>query len=398
MNFISSILLCIVFIPSAYWLILAIAAIRPQRKPEVVEFEAHNRFAIVVPAHNEENVIEKTVSKLLEQSYPRELFSVFVVADYCTDSTTQMAKKKGAIVLERNSGPRTGKGSALSWAFGQISAIEQFDAMVIFDADTKVDANFLRIVDARLIKGDQVIQGQHIISNPNSGWFPALTWAMFLIDNRFQNLGRSNLGWSAKHMGDSICFRTEILRKLGWGEGLTEDYNLRQRLILEGVRIVYEPNAIGYGEAVLSWKTARTQRARWLRGVKDANQQSVRQLFFAALRQKDGVLLDGFLQAVVPSYSTLTLFSAFLLFLHILIHVFIQPVFDLSLLLCWSGLVGLLAVYPLLGLALERAPLRAYIAIMLGPLFILWRTWLTLSIRFRNKNIIWVRTNHQGSQ
>jgi cellulose synthase/poly-beta-1,6-N-acetylglucosamine synthase-like glycosyltransferase len=397
MKLISIILLCIAFIPSAYWFMLAIAAIRPQRKPEIGKFEPRNRFAIVIPAHNEENVIAKTVSQLLEQSYPRELFRVFVVADFCTDETTHRAGKAGATVLERNSGPRTGKGGALSWAFGQISAIEGYDALVIFDSDTKVDPNFLRIMDARLVKGDQVIQGQHVISNPNAGWFPALTWAMFLIDNRFQNSGRTNLGWSAKHMGDSICFRTEILRKLGWGEGLTEDYHLRQRLILEGLRIVYEPNAIGYGEAVLSWKAARTQRARWLRGVKDANKQSVRPLFFAAIRQKSGVLLDGFLQSIVPSYSTLTLISAFLLFLQILIHIFILPVFDLSLFICWSGLVGLLAVYPLLGLALERAPLRAYIAILLGPVFIIWRTWLSISLRLRNKQMVWVRTDHRGS-
>ena len=65
-----------------------------------------------------------------------------------------------------------------------------------------------------------MIHGQHIIRNPNQSWFPALTWAMFLIDDRFQNLDRSNLGWSAKNMRDSICFRVDVLRQLGWGEGL----------------------------------------------------------------------------------------------------------------------------------------------------------------------------------
>ena len=92
-------------------------------------------------------------------------------------------------------------------------------------------------MDSRLAQGAQVVQGQHVIRNPDDGWFPALTWAMFLIDNRIQNLGRSNLGWSAKNMGDSICFRADVLRRLGWGEGLTEDYQLRQRLLLAGIAI-----------------------------------------------------------------------------------------------------------------------------------------------------------------
>ena len=89
---------------------------------------------------------------------------------------------------------------------------------------------------------------------------------MFLVDNRFQNLGRSNLGWSAKHMGDSICFHVSVLRRYGWGRGLTEDYNLRQQLLLGGIRITYEPEALGQGEATQTWRQARVQRARWLRG------------------------------------------------------------------------------------------------------------------------------------
>ena len=96
---------------------------------------------------------------------------------------------------------------------------------------------------------------------------------MFLIDNRFQNLGRSNLGWSAKNMGDSICFRVDVLLQLGWGEGLTEDYHLRHKLLLNGIRIAYEPAAIGYGEAPITWSRARAQRARWLRGTHDTSQQ-----------------------------------------------------------------------------------------------------------------------------
>jgi cellulose synthase/poly-beta-1,6-N-acetylglucosamine synthase-like glycosyltransferase len=155
-------------------------------------------------------------------------------------------------VHERDEGPRFGKGAALSWLFQKILKEEQCDAVVIFDADSRVDPEFLQVMERRLVQGDQVIQGQHIIRNPNHGWYPALTWAMFLIDNRFQNLGRSNLGWSAKNMGDSICFRADILRKLGWGEGLTEDYHLRFLLLLKGIRIVYEPAAIGYGEAPLT--------------------------------------------------------------------------------------------------------------------------------------------------
>jgi hypothetical protein len=54
----------------------------------------------------------------------------------------------------------------------------------------------------------------------------------------------------------------------------------------------------------------------------------------------------------------------------------------------------MLLVYPLVGLALERAPIKAYLAILLGPYFIVWRTWLAFITRFGGKKVTWIRTEH----
>jgi cellulose synthase/poly-beta-1,6-N-acetylglucosamine synthase-like glycosyltransferase len=296
-------------------------------------------------------------------------------------------------VHERNEGPRTGKGAALSWLFQRVLD-NRCDAVVIFDSDTQVDGDFLRVMDARLSQGDRVVQGQHIISNPETAWFPALTWAMFLIDNRFQNLGRSNLGWSAKNMGDSICFRADVLRKIGWGEGLTEDYQLRQRLLLEGIKIAYEPAAIGYGEAPQTWAQARAQRARWLRGTRDASQQFARRLLVEGLTRRNAALVEGAIQAHFPSYSTLTIMSIGVLLIKALANQLHGSVFAWSVVMAWAVVAGILFIYPLLGLALEKAPARAYWAILSGPFFIVWRTWLALTARFGGKQVVWIRTAH----
>jgi cellulose synthase/poly-beta-1,6-N-acetylglucosamine synthase-like glycosyltransferase len=249
-------------------------------------------------------------------------------------------------------------------------------------------------MDAHLAQGAQVIQGQHIIRNPQSGWFPALTWAMFLIDNRIQNLGRSNLGWSAKNMGDSICFRADILRRLGWGEGLTEDFQLRQRLLLAGIKISYEPLAKGYGEAPLTWAQARAQRARWLRGVQIASRQLAHQLLTAAIQRRDMSLLDGALQAYLPSFSTLTVIGVAAILSQFLLNRLVGPVIPSTLMHAWIGVCVALFIYPLFGLALERAPANAYFVILTGPLFILWRTVLAITSRFSRKPAVWVRTSH----
>ena len=381
----------IVLLEVGYLFLLAMASTR--RPSAVVKREPLTRFAIVIPAHDEASVIAATVNRLHSLDYPAELFAIHIVADHCSDETATLARQAGAIVHERDSGPRSGKGAALAWLFERILT-GPYDAVVVFDSDTQVDSNFLRVMDARLAQGAQVVQGQHIIRNPESGWFPALTWAMFLIDNRIQNLGRSNLGWSAKNMGDSICFRADILRRLGWGEGLTEDYQLRQRLLLAGIKISYEPQAKGYGEAPRTWAQARAQRARWLRGTRMASRQLARQLLLTAIRRRDLTMLDGALQAYLPSYSTLTVVGIAALVIQLLLNRLVGPVIPPTLIYTWIGVCVALFVYPLFGLVLERAPARAYFVILTGPIFVLWRTVLAIRSRYSRQPVVWIRTTH----
>ena len=60
----------------------------------------------------------------------------------------------------------------------------------------------------------------------------------------------------------------------------------------------------------------------------------------------------------------------------------------------WVIVAVLLFIYPFIGLVLEKAPLRAYLAILSGPFFIVWRTWLALKARYGHKPVIWIRTAH----
>jgi 1,2-diacylglycerol 3-beta-glucosyltransferase len=391
-SIVSLLALCAVSVAFGYWLLLAVASLRPAERLRPLGRPRHT-FAIAIPAHDEENVIGATVERFCSLDYPADMFAVHVVADHCSDGTAHAVRKAGGTAHERNDGPRTGKGAALSWLFERILK-DEYDAVVVFDADTQVDADFLRVMDARLSSGARVVQGQHVISNPGDGWFPALAWSMFLVDNRYQNLGRANLHWSAKHMGDSICFRADVLRSIGWGEGLTDDFWLRQRLLLAGIHIEYEPAGIGRGEAPPTWRRAWTQRARWLQGTRAAKQAFGWSLLKEGLRRQDGSLLDGVLQARCPSYSTLTLITISALVSQALVNVLYGPTFAVSIIMAWVVLAGLLALYPFGALILESAPPKAYLAILLGPLFITWRACLAMSVRLKRRDGIWIRTLH----
>lgn len=381
-------------IAAGYYWLLALASTRKTSKKKsdlsLNSRGSHYRFAIVIPAHNEADIIEQTLVQLKALNYPRELYTIFVVADFCTDQTAEIAKRQGATCLERVEGDRGGKGDALRWALKQILTLQpSYDVIVVFDADTLVDPYFLFYMNARLQMGAQVIQGQHKISNPQAGVFPALTYAMMVVDNRFQNQGRENLGFCVKNMGDSICLRTEVLRKLDWSTELTDDYDLRLRLILAGLRIVYEPAAVGCGQAPLTWREARAQRLRWAQGIAKAGKSYRYKLWKSALKERCMLKLDGAISVTLPSYSSLAMISVFML----LIHNIFSSLFSPELLKAWWIVTGACFIYPWFGLAIERAPAWSYLAIACGPLFMVWRQLIQLRARL-SRSADWIRTPH----
>lgn len=409
----STLLWLIAALPTAYLYVLALASLR--RRPIGPRPAPATRFAIVIPAHDEAGVIGRTVAALRQADYPAPLFDVHVAADHCTDGTAEAARAAGAIAHERVDGPRTGKGAALAWALqrilgpggrggvsppgsgrGGVSPPLQYDAVVVFDADTVVAPDFLRVMDARVAGGDRAVQGQHRISNPADSWYAALASAMMLVQNRLQNQGRSNLGLSAFNMGDSICLDAALLAEIGWGEGLTEDYDLRFYLLARGVRIVYEPAAVGQGEAPVSWAVARRQRERWLAGTFSSSRRHRAELLRLALQRRDPAAWDALLQGVLPAYSTLALLAAAGGVTQALLGWLAGAGWWNPWVGLWVAALGALLLYPLLGLGLARAPARAYIAVALGPAFVAWRTWLAVSARWRRGGVTWVRTPRRG--
>ncbi|OGO29106.1 MAG: hypothetical protein A2Z16_08250 [Chloroflexi bacterium RBG_16_54_18] len=389
--FISILIFLVICLCVLYIWIIAIAGI------QVVELPAGTvpkwRFAIAIPAHDEQEVIGGTIDQLKKQGYRADLFTIFVAADNCTDQTAEVARAHGAMCFERKTAERGGKGAALIWLFDRIfqEQEDEYLAVVIFDADTRVDPGFLQVMNKRLECGANVIQGKHVISNADQGWFPALTWAMMTADCRLFSQGRSNLGLSARHMGDSICFRSQVLKSLGWGEGLTEDYDLRLRLILDSIRIEYEPTAIGYGQAPVTWKEAEMQRLRWARGTLDSSRKFRRKLLVEGARQRSWLMIDGALSILIPSFSTQGILSILML----LGSWLILPSSMSWLVYAWVVILLLLFLYPWFGLALEKSPGWAYLAVLSGPLFMIWRTLIHLLARIKGKNIVWVRTQHR---
>ncbi len=128
---------------------------------------AVHRLAVVIPAHNEANEIAAAVHSCFESDYPREQLQVVVVADNCQDATCEQAERAGARCLSRHAPALPGKGPALSWAFDQLLQTPM-DALIVLDADCRLERDTLKIVDHCLQNGHRALQTNHRVTNADA--------------------------------------------------------------------------------------------------------------------------------------------------------------------------------------------------------------------------------------
>lgn len=227
--------------------------------------KGRHRFAVFVPAHNEENVIASSLRSIFAVDYPRGLYDVYVIADNCTDRTAELARAAGSRVLERENKTLRGKQHALKWAFERIN-LGDYDAVVVLDADNHVHPGFLGVLDAYLCAGHKVIQGYVETKNPEESWVTANYAYLFWYLCRLQMI-RTKLGLSAWLAGTGFCISTEVLRRVGWQvETLVDDVEYTCRLILAGERVVFAPGAVVYDQKPAGLRDSMKQRLRWVRG------------------------------------------------------------------------------------------------------------------------------------
>ena len=113
---------------------------------EFKKAENYHKYAVLVAARNEETVIGNLIESIRKQDYPSELVDVFVVADNCTDSTAETARKLGAVCYERTDTNHRTKGFALQYLVECIRrdyTIEAYDGYFIFDADNLLKSDYI---------------------------------------------------------------------------------------------------------------------------------------------------------------------------------------------------------------------------------------------------------------
>ena len=266
---INAVISALFFICYTYQFLYIPLVLAKKSKPLASPSKAH-RYAVLIAARNEENVISGLLDSLRAQTYDMSLVTVFVAADNCTDSTAAIARAHGAVVYERFNQLNVGKGYALDFLLQHIGADYPagFDGYVVFDADTNLAPDNIERMNEMFSNGHEIVTSYRNSKNFGGNWISAGYALWFLRESRYLNGARTRLGSSAAVGGTGFLFSQRILNEShGWRFYLlTEDIEFSVYHILRGEKIAICESAVLYDEQPTDFRQSCRQRLRWAKG------------------------------------------------------------------------------------------------------------------------------------
>ena len=230
------------------------------------------RVAVLIPAYNEEKVIERTVRAALNSNYPN--LRVIVIDDGSKDRTLEVARNafkgeaaagKVLILGKRNSG----KAEALNYGIEHIGDAELF---VGIDADTIIAPDAIsRLVPHFINPKVGAIAGNAKVGNRVNLWtrWQALE---YITSQNFERRALDVLGAVSVVPGAIGAWRVSAVREAGGYhiDTVAEDADLTMALLRRGYRVEYEDMALAYTEAPTNANGLMRQRFRWSFGILQA--------------------------------------------------------------------------------------------------------------------------------
>jgi cellulose synthase/poly-beta-1,6-N-acetylglucosamine synthase-like glycosyltransferase len=401
---VNSVLLALSMLPAAVWAVFALfllmltfaAYLARGRKQEPVP--PGRRFVILVPAHNEELLIGEVVRGIFDQDYPRDLYTLYVIADNCSDTTAQRAEEAGATVLVRTSETHRGKGWALEWALDRIREAETpFDAVIIMDADSRLSSNFLASMNSALVRGWHAVQGFYGVMNVEESWRTRLMAVALALVHYTKPLGRRRLGLTVGLKGNGMCFSAHALKTVPWsGDSITEDIEYTLRLARAGIQVHFDPDAVVLAQMPVSGRQAASQRERWEGGRYGLLKRAVA-LLGEGVKRRDLRIADCGFELLIPPFVELMAVPILMLLLSAgWMLVTASEAARISLTV-WTAILSLLFLYLILALAVAKVPLRTAAALLAAPLYAGWKFVLYAKMLLRGGPKGWVRTERRAN-
>lgn len=229
----------------------------------------------IIPAHNEEQSIAKTIEDLLDQSLG---ILILIVCDNCTDNTVPIVKeferRYKSVKLMETVNNKTKKAGAINQA---IKAIGNYplDGILLMDADTRIDRKAVE-EGWNTLSSDPTLAA--ICSKagvlPYEGKNP-FEWILYYLQRLEYSLFDSQRVETIRNIkvvhGMSALHRWSAILEVGGFDdnNLVEDYDLTIRYKEAGYNVTVNLEMKAWTEVPVRLKSWWKQRLRWNRGGVD---------------------------------------------------------------------------------------------------------------------------------
>lgn len=243
-------------------------------KIQLIEDKKCPFVSILVPAHNEEKVIYKTVRALLLLNYPKDKMELIVINDNSNDNTAEELKKAKkefpnynfTIITTDSVTGGKGKSNALNLGYKKAKG----EYIAVYDADNTTEKNALKYLITR-IHNDKTLGaviGKFRTRNRDRNILTKFINIETLSFQWMAQAGRWNLFKLCTIPGTNFVIKKSILKRLGgWDEkAISEDTEISFRIYKIGYKIAFMPLAVTWEQEPETIKVWFKQRTRWAKG------------------------------------------------------------------------------------------------------------------------------------
>jgi len=259
-----------VYVYAGYFIILfVLEKIMPAR--QISEQSDLPSVTMIIAAFNEEDVIGKKLENCRELDYPTDKLQVMVVADGSSDSTADVARQfEGDGVLVLFSPERRGKSHALNrgveQATGEILVLSDANAYYLPDAIRNLVQHY---ADEKVacVSGKKTVRESESQIAESEG----LYWRFESTLKKLETKTGSTVGV----VGEMNSLRRSLYEPIPENI-INDDAFLALRILSQGYRVVYEPDAV-------SWETSAATTADEIKRRQRINAGRYQQMFLPQL-------------------------------------------------------------------------------------------------------------------
>ena len=258
-----------------YLFVFAVFSLFNRKKSFPATSEFH-RILVLFPAYREDLVIESSIRTFLNQEFPRDYYDVVVISDQMSDETNEKLSRLPVRLFKIQS-ENSSKAKAMNFAMDCLKD-DEYDVIVILDADNTVEPDFLDHVNRAYHAGALAIQA-HRQGKRLKTDYAVLDAASEGMNNAYFRHGHVSAGLSSALSGSGMAFDYAWFReniRTVWTTG--EDLELEILLLKQRIPVAFLHDVPVYDEKVQNATSFYKQRGRWLAAQFDCLKRAIRDL------------------------------------------------------------------------------------------------------------------------